>query len=137
MTPPTVSLKQAAELAGRSKSTILNQLKKGKLNGEKNGMGEWEIQVCDLEKLYKLKQVVEQPEQSESNDIERLKLLHKVEVQNIQIEQLKRELEKSEATSQKFYDLAEKNASLLTYSNEQREQEQKPVKCGWFRRSSA
>ena len=134
MTLPTVSLKQAAELAGRSKSTILNQLKKGKLHGEKNAMGEWEIQVCDLEKLYKLKQVVEQSEQPESNDVERLKLEHQLEVQSIQIEQLKRQLEKAEATSQQFYDLAQKNANLLTHYVEEKETEKPKLKRDWLGR---
>lgn len=48
----TVSLSKAAELTGKSKSTISSDLKKGTLKGSQNEKKEWEINKNDLFALY-------------------------------------------------------------------------------------
>jgi hypothetical protein len=46
------SLKQAAEAAGVGKPAILKALKNGRISGQKNAKGEWEIQPAELHRVY-------------------------------------------------------------------------------------
>ena len=48
------TLGQAAKATGKSKTTILRALEKGKISGEKNDHGEWAIQPVELHRLYPL-----------------------------------------------------------------------------------
>lgn len=106
-----LTLKQAAELAGKTKSTILNAIKKGKISAVKDELGRWEIELCELERVYKLNPQDEPQSGTELNDIERLKLVHQLELQRIEIEHLRHSLEKSELKGQQFFELAQKHSN--------------------------
>lgn len=94
----TVSLSKAAELTGKSKSTISNDLKKGVLKGNQNKRKEWEINKDDLFALYpeKEQQKCERLE-AELNEAKRTILLLENE-----ISKLKAKLEDKTLTPQEL-----------------------------------
>lgn len=49
-----LSVKEAAELAGVSKSALFKAINTGRLSAEKEANGAWKIQVVELERAYSL-----------------------------------------------------------------------------------
>lgn len=47
-----ISLKQAAEVTGKSKPTILRALQSGKISGRKDENGEWKIAPSELDRVF-------------------------------------------------------------------------------------
>ena len=47
-----ISLKQAAESAGKTKPAILKAIKSGRISAHKNDRGEWEIDPAELHRVY-------------------------------------------------------------------------------------
>ena len=115
----TISLKEAAALTGKTKATILNRINhktsNKRLPAVRDSKDQWQIQVCDLEKHYKLNTQTKQPIDTKLDDTERLKLEHKLALSAVKIEQLTIQLEKSEMTSQQFHDLAQQNGKLIAH----------------------
>lgn len=137
-----VTLGEAAKMTEKDKGTILYRIKhkqeNKRLPATKNDSGEWQIQVVDLERFFKLKLPVEnkiQQQKSEYfNEIQHLKYEHELELKNTEIRRLRELLDKSETSSQQFYDLAQKNANLLThYVDGKKVKEEKP-KRDWLGR---
>jgi hypothetical protein len=46
------SLKQASEAAGVGKPALLKAIKKGRISGNKNSKGQWEIDPSELHRVY-------------------------------------------------------------------------------------
>lgn len=55
------TLNQAAKACGRSKSTILEAIKSGRLSAFRNEINQWEIQPAELFRVYPLRLEIEQP----------------------------------------------------------------------------
>lgn len=55
------TLTQAAKEVGRSKATIFNALKSGRLSGLRNEKGEWEIDAAELYRVFAPKPAEESP----------------------------------------------------------------------------
>lgn len=69
-----VGAQRAAELTGKSKSTIQRAMNSGKISFEKDQAGRRVIDVSELERVYGLKQssmVAEKPKESDDSAIER------------------------------------------------------------------
>ena len=47
-----MSLKQAAEISGKTKPTVLKAIKSGRLSAVKNDLGQWKIDPAELERVY-------------------------------------------------------------------------------------
>jgi excisionase family DNA binding protein len=47
-----LSIKQAADAVGRTKSSILRAIKAGKMSATKDGAGEWQIDPAELHRVY-------------------------------------------------------------------------------------
>lgn len=103
----TVSLSKAAELTGKSKSTISNDLKKGVLKGNQNKRKEWEINKEDLFALY--------PEK-EQQKCERLEAeLNEAKTTILALkEKLKDEISKREALELSIEQINKKSETAVT-----------------------
>jgi endonuclease/exonuclease/phosphatase (EEP) superfamily protein YafD len=62
----SLSLKQASELAQRTKSTILKSIQNGRISAEKDSNGEWRIEAVELSRVYRL--VVHEPVKSNTTN---------------------------------------------------------------------
>lgn len=49
---PYLTLGEAAKSAGRTKPTILNAIKKGRISAKKNDAGSWQIDPAELHRVY-------------------------------------------------------------------------------------
>ena len=49
---PYLTLGQAAKSAGKTKPTILNAIKKGRISAKKNDAREWQIDPAELHRVY-------------------------------------------------------------------------------------
>lgn len=49
-----VKLSEAAELAGRSKPTLLRAIQSGRLSATRNDIGEWLIDTAELNRVYEI-----------------------------------------------------------------------------------
>ena len=47
-----LSLKQAAEATGKSKSTLLRAIQSGKMSGHRSGDGDWTVEPAELFRVY-------------------------------------------------------------------------------------
>lgn len=65
------TLGTAAKATGKAKSTILKALKTGKISGDKNASGEWQIDPSELHRVFPpvFSTVQETPEETPSNTL--------------------------------------------------------------------
>jgi len=54
-----ISAKEAAEAVGMSRNGIIKAIKEGRVSGKKNDKGEWEIEPCELFRVYDPVEAVE------------------------------------------------------------------------------
>jgi len=54
-----ISAKEAAEVVGMSRNGIIKAIKSGRISGQKNEKGEWEIEPSELFRVYKPVEEVE------------------------------------------------------------------------------
>lgn len=57
------TLGQAAKATGKGKSTILKAIKSGRISGQKNDTGDWEIDPAELHRVYSVVSINSSPEQ--------------------------------------------------------------------------
>lgn len=53
VTTTAIGPKQAAEMVGRSKGTIIKAIRNGRISGKKDENGEWRIEPSELLRVYK------------------------------------------------------------------------------------
>ena len=117
MSNAILSLLDAAKLAQKTKPTLLNHIKKGKLNAKKDELGRWKIDVAELQRVYDLRKEVEKPLTENFNDTNHLNLQADLQLKLALAEKenqhLKDALSKAEQREQQLMNLAMQNGRLL------------------------
>ncbi len=92
---PYLTLGEAAKSAGKTKPTILNAIKKGRLSAKKNDAGVWQIDPAELHRVYvpvssnSLKEDETLRPETQSNANENMVLKKEVELLREQMSDLK------------------------------------------------
>lgn len=108
------SLRQAAEVCGKSRSTIHRALKSGKLSGTRDDNGDWSIDESELARVFPWDRTepVQRDTMEQSRDISDQKGILEVKVEMLE-QQLDREKE-TVADLRKRLDRAEDRVIALT-----------------------
>lgn len=108
-----LSLRQAAELCGVSRSTIHRALKSGKLSGDRTGDGGWSIEPSELSRIFPWN--VSEPTKRDS--VNRDDVGELIAVQAMQVTMLEQQLAREQETVadlRKRLDRAEERVLTLT-----------------------
>ena len=127
------TLNKAAKLCGRSKSTLSNAIKNGRLSANKDEQGRYSINAAELHRVFPLpaQDQSQKPIQNTDKTIENRELSAKIEAQNHLIETL-------EATCQDLRQrLDEESSERRVLTRMLTERAHKPVErpshgFGWF-----
>lgn len=101
-----LTLGQASKECGKSKSTLLNAIKKGRLSAERSQTGNWEIDPAELFRVYN--------KQLQSNNVIPLQNTPEIELYKQQIADLKQQVIDWKAESEKW----SKQAQQLAITNQ-------------------
>lgn len=126
------TLNQAARACGRSKSTILEAIKSGRLSAYRNDINQWEIQPAELFRVYPIRSETEQPNTNRTPETEQANsqsttkpntqngLLFLLKKEQAERERERRQLEDTIADLRKRLDASEneRRQLLLTHQKE-------------------
>ena len=88
------TLGQAAKATGKTKPTIANAIKKGRLSAQKNDIGEYQIDAAELSRVYPLLQVQSYQKSDDTKPTSDTPLLLKIERLEATLEAVTRERDK-------------------------------------------
>ena len=111
-----LTLNKAARLSGRSKSTLLNAIKKGRLSATKEDSGHYAIDPAELHRAFPF----DHTDRSSNRPIEQ----PSTTVLERENELLREMLTKAEANADHWRELAQRQQALLT--------DQRPVSRRWW-----
>lgn len=141
--PSTLSLATAAKAVNRTKPTLLNAIAKGRLSAKKNDKGQWLIDAAELFRAYDPVDSSTVKKTVELNDVNQKDLTADIRVLEVEkralldkVVALESHLEREQKEKDKLLTVVDTQTRLLTHEQEKSQQEQKPVKRGWFRRKS-
>jgi hypothetical protein len=125
-----VGVQRAAELTGKSRSTIQRAIKSGKLSAEEDETGKKVIDVTELEQVYGLIKREEKPPitPSRKRDSSQPELPSELERENRQAAERVKQLEEELAKLKEERDYWHRQASRL--SNEQRQETEQKTEAG-------
>lgn len=129
---PPMTLNQAAKACGRSKSTLLEAIKTGRLSAYRNDINQWEIQPAELFRVYPIRSETEQsntsrtPKTEQSNSEPTTKpntqngLLFLLKKEQVERDRERKQLEETIADLRKRLDAseAERRQLMLTHQPE-------------------
>lgn len=129
-----LSLRQAAELCGASRSTIHRALQSGKLSGQRTEEGAWSIDAAELARVFPWD--VSGTDQRDTAGRGRDEDRERVAVQAMQIAMLQQQLEREQATVEDLrrrLDRAEDRVLALTAPAPSAKPEEPPQGTLWGR----
>ena len=131
-----ISLSEAAKLVGMSKNGIVKAIKAGKVSGQKNVHGQWEVDPAELTRVYQPLQSVStnqnepvrvsEPKENKSVDGE-IKLLRE------QIDLLREQLSDAKGREEKILKMMDEQISNVRLLADQREQKPEQGRGFWRR----
>jgi len=143
-TPSTLSLSTAAKAVNRTKPTLLNAIKKGRVSAKKNSKGEWLIDAAELFRAYEPVSASTIKPIDEFNAVNHPDLTADIRVLEVEkqalldkVVSLESQLEREQKEKDKLLTVVDTQTRLLTHEKEQNQQEQQPVKRRWFGLRSA
>lgn len=125
-----ISLSEAAKLVGMSKNGIVKAIKAGKVSGQKNVHGQWEVDPAELTRVYKaLKPVsTNQNEQVRVGEFNENKDVQKeIQLLREQINILKDQLDDAKGREGKILKMMDEqitNMRMLTDQRQEKSQEE-------------
>lgn len=134
-----ISLSEAAKLVGMSKNGIVKAIKNGKISGQKNIHGQWEIEPAELTRVYK---PIKTPELvsanknttiSDSEANENMTLKREVELQREQINLLRDQLADAKGREDKILKMMEEQIGTMRLISDQRQEKPEESRGLWSR----
>lgn len=122
-----ISLSDAAKLVGMSKNGIVKAIKNGKISGQKNIHGQWEVDPAELTRVYKPIEIAElvsankNAPVSDSEPNENMALKREVELQREQINLLRDQLADAKGREDKILKMMEEQIGTMRLISDQRD----------------
>lgn len=122
-----ISLSDAAKLVGMSKNGIVKAIKNGKISGQKNIHGQWEVDPAELTRVYKPVETAElvsankNAPVSDSEPNENMALKREVELQREQINLLRDQLADAKGREDKILKMMEEQIGTMRLISDQRD----------------
>lgn len=122
-----ISLSDAAKLVGMSKNGIVKAIKNGKISGQKNVHGQWEVDPAELTRVYKPIETAElvsankNAPVSDSEPNENMALKREVELQREQINLLRDQLADAKGREDKILKMMEEQIGTMRLISDQRD----------------
>jgi hypothetical protein len=122
-----ISLSDAAKLVGMSKNGIVKAIKNGKISGQKNVHGQWEVDPAELTRVYKPVETAElvsankNAPVSDSEPNENMALKREVELQREQINLLRDQLADAKGREDKILKMMEEQIGTMRLISDQRD----------------
>lgn len=122
-----ISLSDAAKLVGMSKNGIVKAIKNGKISGQKNVHGQWEVDPAELTRVYKPVETAElvsankNAPVSDSDPNENMALKREVELQREQINLLRDQLADAKGREDKILKMMEEQIGTMRLISDQRD----------------
>lgn len=135
-----ISLSDAAKLVGMSKNGIVKAIKNGKISGQKNIHGQWEVDPAELTRVYKPVETAElvsankNAPVSDSEPNENMALKREVELQREQINLLRDQLADAKGREDKILKMMEEQIGTMRLISDQRETKPQLEQKGFFKR---
>lgn len=135
-----ISLSDAAKLVGMSKNGIVKAIKNGKISGQKNVHGQWEVDPAELTRVYKPIETAElvsankNAPVSDSEPNENMALKREVELQREQINLLRDQLADAKGREDKILKMMEEQIGTMRQISDQREAKPQIGQKGFFKR---
>lgn len=135
-----ISLSDAAKLVGMSKNGIVKAIKNGKISGQKNIHGQWEVDPAELTRVYKPIETAElvsankNAPVSDSEPNENMALKREVELQREQINLLRDQLADAKGREDKILKMMEEQIGTMRLISDQRETKPQLEQKGFFKR---
>jgi hypothetical protein len=135
-----ISLSDAAKLVGMSKNGIVKAIKNGKISGQKNVHGQWEVDPAELTRVYKPIETAElvsankNAPVSDSEPNENMALKREVELQREQINLLRDQLADAKGREDKILKMMEEQIGTMRLISDQREAKPQIEQKGLFKR---
>ena len=135
-----ISLSDAAKLVGMSKNGIVKAIKNGKISGQKNVHGQWEVDPAELTRVYKPVETAElvsankNAPVSDSEPNENMALKREVELQREQINLLRDQLADAKGREDKILKMMEEQIGTMRLISDQREVKPQIEQKGFFKR---
>ena len=139
-----LSAKQAADAVGLSRNGIIKSIKEGRISGEKNAKGEWEVEPSELFRVYKAVEPVECEQGSvnvsastpPSTEVQTQKIAFLEEkiadLQN-QLKKAEEREEKLQQANEKITEMADRQTRLLEHQTQKTtEKPAERKKKGWL-----
>ena len=122
-----INLSEGAKLVGMSKNGIVKAIKSGKISGQKNVHGQWEVDPAELTRVYKPVELVSpvsgnQNEQVGVGELSENKVLKReVELQRELINGLREQLTDAKGREDKILKMMDGQISTLRVLTDQRQ----------------
>lgn len=135
-----ISLSDAAKLVGMSKNGIVKAIKNGKISGQKNVHGQWEVDPAELTRVYKPIETAELVSANKNAPVrdsepnENMALKREVELQREQINLLRDQLADAKGREDKILKMMEEQIGTMRLISDQREAKPQIEQKGFFKR---
>ena len=122
-----ISLSDAAKLVGMSKNGIVKAIKNGKISGQKNVHGQWEVDPAELTRVYKPIETAELVSANKNAPVrdsepnENMALKREVELQREQINLLRDQLADAKGREDKILKMMEEQIGTMRLISDQRD----------------
>lgn len=122
-----ISLSDAAKLVGMSKNGIVKAIKNGKISGQKNVHGQWEVDPAELTRVYKPIETAELVSANKNAPVrdsepnENMALKREVELQREQINLLRDQLAVAKGREDKILKMMEEQIGTMRLISDQRD----------------
>lgn len=122
-----ISLSEAAKLVGMSKNGIVKSIKNGKISGQKNAHGQWEVDPAELTRVYKPVELPEPVSTNKNSPVssselnENMTLKREIELQREQINLLRDQLADAKGREDKILKMMEEQIGTMRLISDQRD----------------
>jgi uncharacterized protein YlxW (UPF0749 family) len=131
-----ISLSEAAKLVGMSKNGVVKAIKAGKVSGQKNIHGQWEVDPAELTRVYKALEPVSDnqnepvrvSESKENNDVQK-----EIHLLREQINLLKDQLDDAKGREDKILKMMDEQITNMRMLADLREKKEEEGRGFWKR----